>query len=94
MKIEDLISKYLEGETTPEEEKYLREYFSKEDVTAELVHYKYLFGFYAEEKNYELSKDFDNRLLESINKTNVIKLRNYRPILRYSAIAAIILIIF
>ena len=45
-KIEKLINKYLEAETTLEEEKLLKDYFSKEDIPVHLVEYKKLFNYY------------------------------------------------
>ena len=44
-KIEKLISKYLEAETTLEEENILKNYFSKDDIPIHLVEYKKLFNY-------------------------------------------------
>ncbi|HRE78381.1 MAG TPA: hypothetical protein PLL09_11215 [Flavobacterium sp.] len=49
-KIEQLLEKYFEGETTIAEEIQLKQYFSTEQVAAHLEHYKPLFGFFATEK--------------------------------------------
>lgn len=46
-KIEKLINKYLEAETTLEEERILKNYFSKDDIPLHLVEYKKLFNYYS-----------------------------------------------
>jgi len=45
-RIERLIEKYLEAETSLEEEKVLREYFSQSDVPVHLEQYKELFNYF------------------------------------------------
>lgn len=57
IEIENLIQKYLEGNTSLEEEKVLKEYFTKNEVPSHLNGYKSLFGYYKISKN-ESSKDF------------------------------------
>ncbi|WP_338647865.1 hypothetical protein V5J73_04315 [Flavobacterium sp. KS-LB2] len=47
VKIEDLIEKYFQGETSIAEENELRTYFSSSNVAQHLEQYKPLFGFYA-----------------------------------------------
>ncbi|MCB0443338.1 MAG: hypothetical protein KDC50_04740 [Flavobacterium sp.] len=49
-KIEQLLEKYFEGETTIAEEIQLKQYFSSDKVAAHLEHYKPLFGFLITEK--------------------------------------------
>ncbi|WP_396150446.1 hypothetical protein [Flavobacterium sp.] len=49
-KIEQLLEKYFEGETTIAEEIQLKQYFSSEKVAAHLEHYKPLFGYLTTEK--------------------------------------------
>lgn len=49
-KIEILLEKYFEGETTIAEEKELRTYFSSSDVATHLEQYKPLFGYFSEAK--------------------------------------------
>ncbi len=50
-KIERLLAKYDEGETTLAEESLLRDYFLREDVPAHLTAYKLIFAFSAEQRN-------------------------------------------
>ncbi len=45
-KIERLIEKYLEAETTLEEERILKNYFSQDDVPVHLTEYKSLFNYF------------------------------------------------
>ena len=49
MKIDDLLQKYFEGETTGEEEKALRDFFRSEDVPERLADCKPLFAYFDEE---------------------------------------------
>jgi hypothetical protein len=48
--INKLLQKYLEGETTLEEEKSLKVYFSSGDVAPELKEYQALFGYFEAER--------------------------------------------
>ncbi len=56
-KIESLVEKYLEGNTSISEEKELKEYFLSDKVASHLMQYKELFLFYSESKNERLSKE-------------------------------------
>jgi hypothetical protein len=49
MNIEDLVNKYFEGETTCEEERELRRYFTSEDVPKGLQAYRPIFAYFEEE---------------------------------------------
>lgn len=60
-KIEILLEKYFQGETTIVEEKELRTYFSSSDVATHLEQYKPLFGYFSvakEEKSREVLPEF------------------------------------
>ncbi len=73
-KIEKLIEKYLNAETTLQEEDFLKKYFSQDEIPSHLISYKYLFNYYSNSK------------LEEVNKT--ITLPNKRINLRWLSIAA------
>lgn len=54
-KIEQLLERYFEGETTIAEENELRTYFSSPDVAPPLEHYRPMFGYFslAREQQFE-----------------------------------------
>jgi len=49
-KIEDILEKYFQGETTIAEEKELKEYFSSPNVAQHLEQYKPMFGYFSQVK--------------------------------------------
>ncbi|WP_321332439.1 hypothetical protein [uncultured Bacteroides sp.] len=49
MNIEELLNNYFEGETTCEEERELRRYFSRDDVPEHLQAYRPIFAYFEEE---------------------------------------------
>ncbi|MFW0738939.1 MULTISPECIES: hypothetical protein [unclassified Flavobacterium] len=49
-KIEIILEKYFEGETTIAEENQLKEYFSSPDVAQHLEQYKPMFGYFSQVK--------------------------------------------
>jgi hypothetical protein len=49
-KIDLLLDKYFEGETSIQEEKFLNEYFAKTDVPKHLKQYQAMFAYFAENK--------------------------------------------
>lgn len=49
MRIEELLNKYFEGNTSTEEEKELRSFFSSGDVPPHLLAYKPMFAYFDEE---------------------------------------------
>jgi len=49
-KIEDILEKYFEGETSVAEENQLREYFSSSNVAQHLEQYKPMFGYFSQTK--------------------------------------------
>lgn len=55
-KIEILIEKYFQGETSIAEEKELRSYFSSQDVAPHLEQYKAMFGYFTEAKQQEFTQ--------------------------------------
>lgn len=56
-KMEALLEKYFEGETSIVEENELKNYFSSPDVAPHLEQYKPLFGYFAEAKKENFDKD-------------------------------------
>lgn len=89
MNTEELLKKYYNGETTPEEERQLKEFFARKK---ELSPEGDLFGFFAAESEKDLEFSIsENEILSKINKKNVVKLSVF---FKYAAIAAVILIAF
>jgi hypothetical protein len=64
-KVEILLEKYFQGETSIAEEKELRSYFSSPDVAPHLEQYKAMFGFFIQAKQQEYTKE----LPQSTKKT-------------------------
>ena len=56
IKIEQLIEKYLDAETTLKEEAVLQDYFVNSKVAPHLEEYRALFGYFAESKNERFTK--------------------------------------
>jgi hypothetical protein len=67
-KIDSIIEKYFQGETSIAEEKELRSYFSKINVAPHLEQYKAMFGFFDHAKQQEFSKE----LLEKVKTRKVV----------------------
>ena len=67
--IEQLLDKYLEGNTSIAEEKELKAYFNSNDVASHLQHYKLMFGYF---KNQE-EELFTKVLPLQPRKRNVVK---------------------
>jgi hypothetical protein len=66
-KIETLIEKYLEAETTTVEERELKEYFSKADVAPHLQQYTAMFAYFKHEATGSFTKQLP--LKRKINYT-------------------------
>lgn len=56
-KMDILIEKYFQGETSIAEEKELRSYFSSQDVAPHLEQYKAMFGYFTEAKKQEFAQE-------------------------------------
>ena len=56
-KIEILIEKYFQGETSIVEEKELHSYFSSQDVAPHLEQYKTMFGYFTQAKKQEFAQE-------------------------------------
>lgn len=95
-RIENLLEKYFEGNTSLEEEKILKEFFQGESIPPHLVSLKETFNYFSEEKSKdELDESFDKKVLSQINHFEIDHKRQSRRRLIYyaSGIAASILII-
>lgn len=92
--IEQLIERYFSCQTTVQEEQILRSFFVGEDVPGHLMQYVELFRYEDEAKKEVLGSDFDERILEEIdkreNRSTSIQNR-FAPFFRAAAVVAIIL---
>ncbi|RYU93345.1 HEAT repeat domain-containing protein [Emticicia agri] len=66
--IEKLLEKYYEGETTLQEEKYIKEFFSKAEVPTHLQHHIAEFAYYRHAAKETPSKNLNEVLLSKIEK--------------------------
>ena len=58
LKIEKLLQKYFDGETSTNDEKELRIYFLTENVAEHLMQYKVMFAYYRKEQDLSYNKTF------------------------------------
>ncbi len=99
--INQLLDRYWKGETSLEEEKILRTFFSQDELPAELKPYQALFSYeMGEAKIEELGDDFDQKMMAMIedeytkqpNKAKVISLtERLKPLFKAAAVVAIFL---
>ena len=95
--IEQLLERYLLCETSLEEERILRTFFSQENVPVRLMPYKDLFTYERQSLEDErLDEDFDRRMLEMVGedtvKARTISLtERLKPLFKAAAIVAIFL---
>jgi hypothetical protein len=93
-KIEKLLVKYFEGETSLAEERTLREFFLKENIPAHLLELREQFGLFESEAKEELPDDFDEKLFDEIDNQERSKKTGRRMTIYYiSSVAATILIL-
>ena len=79
VKIEKLIKKYIEAETTLEEEKVLKDYFLNKNVPVHLESYKSMFTY------------FNNSSLEHSNKSITLPKKNNKIYLKWFSVAAMLI---
>jgi len=88
-KIQELLDKYWNCESTLEEEEMLRSYFSNEEVHDDFKEYESLFKHFNEVKGSRVSNNFDDRIFEKVEKRQAK--RRYLGI--FTKVAAAILLI-
>jgi len=91
-----LLNKYWNCETSLEEEKKLRDFFSGEDIPEDLQPYAPLFRYCKESRNsIRLGNDFDKKLETAIRQKEkekqYITIRIFAPALKIAASIAIII---
>lgn len=102
--IEQLLERYWECETTPEEENILHTFFSQKNVPAPLARYKDLFVYERQQGEQSLGEDFDRRISTAIGLGNtslpasprvvraahITLSQRLRPLYRAAAVVAIV----
>ncbi len=96
--INQLLERYWNGETSLEEEKILRTFFSQVDIPADLEQYRPLFIYAQEEaQRTMLGDDFDERILSLVGEEPTVKARTISltrrlmPLFKAAAMVAIII---
>ena len=69
-KIEEILTKYFEGETTVDEEKQLQQYFSSANVAPHLLHYSPLFVYFATAKKEQFIEHNSNIKTLKVHKSD------------------------
>jgi hypothetical protein len=96
--IEQLLERYWKCETSLEEESQLRDFFTNEEVPAQLLPYKDLFVYQREEQTEGLGEDFDARILAKV-EAPVVKAKRLtmvsrlKPLFRAAAVVAAFLML-
>lgn len=105
--IEQLLARYWDCSTSPEEESILKAFFSQKEVPEKLAKYKPLFEYEHQESKIHLDEDFDRRVLAAVGETEetpvaqpkVVKIahvgwmRRLRPLYRAAAAVAIVTVL-
>lgn len=96
--INQLLERYWNSETTLEEERILKSFFSQDDIPAELKQYAPLFAYLDEASNEHLGEDFDAQILAKIGQekqkhtSRIVSLVNrVTPLFKAAAVIAIML---
>lgn len=96
--INQILNRYWLCETSIEEEDILRAFFSQENIPAELMRYKPLFSYEAEETEMDiLGDEFDQKLFDRIDGQKTVKARvipiaeRLKPLFKAAAMVAIVL---
>lgn len=95
-KLEQLLAKYWECETSLEEEKQLRDFFSSAEVPKEFKSVAELFRhFESNDKTTELGNDFDEKLFNKIKSQDTAKPKGkvIRWISDFAKVAAVLVIL-
>ena len=93
--IKILLDKYLEGETSLDEERMLKTYFSSAGVPDQFKAYAGLFTYYEKEKQTKMPSGLEEQIIEDIHRqTQRAFFRNRRFWYYFTGIAASILLVF
>jgi hypothetical protein len=93
--IEKVLNRYLEGESTLEEEAKLREYFSQPGLTEDQVEFREMFRYFAEAKQdstpaFDITNELNSVIESEFKKESVNRIRHWYA---WAGSAAAVLII-
>lgn len=66
--IDNLLERYFQAESSPEDESTLRQYFLKEDVDPRHQYVRPIFIWAQSEQSHHISSDFEGKVMERIRK--------------------------
>lgn len=93
--IEELLNRYIEGETTLDEEAFLKDYFSQPGLSREHAELQEMFRYFADKKDEAIPpfnlNDQLNNLIESESKNE--NRNRFRHIIAWAGSAAAVLVI-
>lgn len=93
-KIEKILERYFNGETSLAEEQMLRDFFLKEELPPHLEELREQFLYFEGEKDLSLPESFDDDLFDAINRHDRSRKASRRAVIYYvGSVAATILII-
>lgn len=93
--IKILLDKYYEGETSRDEEKILKDYFTGSDVDESLLEHVPVFAYFKAEGNIKPGADLEDKILEKLDEAVIIPFYKNRTFWTYFAgIAATLLFLF
>ena len=88
--IKSLLARFYEGQTTPEEERLLADFFRREDVPEDLQEDKQLFLLLAQTSDQEMPQDIAEEITAFVNNLGQTKIQ---PLIPVAATVAILLAI-
>ena len=77
--IKSLLARFYEGQTTPEEERLLADFFSREDVPEDLQEDKQLFLLLAQTSDQEMPQDIAEEITAFVNNLGQTKIQPLIP---------------
>ena len=93
--IDKLLEKYYDGDTTLEEEKFLRQFFQKKDIPAHLQSHAAQFRFFSEARNDQPSLTFSSNLAARLDPPQAGPVRKFTSwIVRIAAGLALLIVGF
>ena len=77
--IKSLLARFYEGQTTPEEERLLADFFRREDVPEDLQHDKQLFLLLVQASDQEMPQDIAEEITAFVNNLGQTKIQPLIP---------------